>query len=634
MSSSISTYTTSSGSTAISGLISGLDTASLVDELVDAESTKLDSLNQKVQSAEWKQEAYREIITELQDFTDTYFSSTSSSSLVKQANYLQYDVTSSNASAVTATAGVDSVIGTHTLTISQVATAATLSSSSEISSAVAGSCSPDFAGAVGQSFVLTVDGTDYEVSIDSSITDVDSLQEAVDTAVGGGKITVDTDSGGALTFSATADSGVTAISITDSDSDGALTKLGFDDESTTSNRIDTSSTLAEISAQMDTAMTFDDDGNVTFSINGTSFTFSEDTTLEDVTSEVNESACGATLAYNELTDTLTLTSDATGAGKLLTAGDTGGTFISSLLGTATEGTDAIITYDGAKLTRSSNDIDIDGVSYTIVAETTEAVTVDVAQNSDAIYDLVSNFVEAYNSLIETINEKLDEEYDSDYQPLTEDEEAEMSETEIENWNKKAQTGLLEDDSLLSDLLSELRVAMMDSVSGSSLTLSAIGITSGTYDEEGQLYIDEDTLLASIEEDAGGVAALFAQKSTTYSANAGVRTMTADEREIKYNEEGIAQRFADLLSDYVSTSTDSAGNKGRLLEAAGIDSDGSDTDNALTAQIEEYEERIEKEEERLKTLRELWESKFSAMEAALAELSSQSSYIDSLMGTDE
>ena len=39
MSSSISTYTTSSGSTAISGLISGLDTASLVDDLVDAEST-------------------------------------------------------------------------------------------------------------------------------------------------------------------------------------------------------------------------------------------------------------------------------------------------------------------------------------------------------------------------------------------------------------------------------------------------------------------------------------------------------------------------------------------------------------------------------------------------------------------
>ena len=83
----------------------------------------------------------------------------------------------------------------------------------------------------------------------------------------------------------------------------------------------------------------------------------------------------------------------------------------------------------------------------------------------------------------------------------------------------------------------------------------------------------------------------------------------------YKEEGLALRFNDILSDYVSTSTDSAGNKGALLELAGIDNDGSNTDNSLTNQISDYEERIEKEEDRLDTLRELWESKFSAMESA-------------------
>ena len=246
---------------------------------------------------------------------------------------------------------------------------------------------------------------------------------------------------------------------------------------------------------------------------------------------------------------------------------------------------------------------------------------------------MNNFVEAYNSLIETINDKLDEEYDNDYLPLTEDQEAEMSETEIEKWNAKAQTGLLEGDDTLSDLLRELRTALMDSVSGSSLSLTEIGISTGTYSENGKLYIDEDALQAAIDEDASAVQALFAKKSTSYSNNAGVRTMNSSERSTRYKEEGVALRFYDILSDYVSTSTDSAGNKGKLLELAGIDSDGSNTDNSLTEQISDYEERIEKEEERLEAFRELWESKFSAMESALATLSSQSAYIDSLMGSD-
>lgn len=639
MSSSISTYTTSSGSTAISGLISGLDTASLVDDLVDAESTKLESLKQDLQLAEWKQEAYREISTELQDFVDTYFSSTSSSSLIKQANYLQYAVTNSDTSALTATAGTDAVVGTHTLTVKQVATSATVSSAAGISKVVTGSSTPSFSSATGQSFILTLDGTEYTVTIDSTVTDIDSLQDAVDEAVGEGKLTVGTDSSGALTFEATTDSGVTSIAIADGETDGALTNLGFDEDSNTSNRISTSATLAEISAQMDTAITFvtnaeSGDKEVTFSINGTSFTFSEDDTLEDVMTTINESDCGATIAYNSLTDKLTLTSDLTGAGRLLSMSDSDdSSFVSSLLGTTTAGTDAILTYDGAKLTRSSNSVELDGVTYTVASVTTEALTVDVAQNSDAIYDLVSNFVEAYNSLIETINDKLDEEYDNDYLPLTEDQEAEMSETEIEKWNAKAQTGLLEGDDTLSDLLRELRTALMDSVSGSSLSLTEIGISTGTYSENGKLYIDEDALQAAIEEDASAVQALFAQKSTSYSNSAGVRTMNSSERSTRYKEEGVALRFYDILSDYVSTSTDSAGNKGKLLELAGIDSDGSNTDNSLSEQISDYEERIEKEEERLEAFRELWESKFSAMESALATLSSQSAYIDSLMGSD-
>jgi flagellar hook-associated protein 2 len=642
MASSISTYTTSSGSTAISGLASGIDTAAIIDDLITAESSKLNALKQKQQLAEWKQEAYRSIISEITTFNSTYFSTTSSSSLIKSSNYLQYTASSSNITAVTATAASTATAGTHTISVSQLATAATLTGSSAISKGVVASNTPTYTS--GQSFVLTVDGAKYTMTLDSSVTDVATLQTAVDKAVGTAtsgtstvsKVVVATNSDGYLTFTAGTDSGVQAISIADSSSEGALSDLGFGATSSTSNQISTSSTMATIAAQMSTPMTFNTDGEADFKINGVALYCDEDDTLSTVIERINSSDAGVTAKYDELTGRLVLTADTLGAGATITVSDTDGTFISSLLGGAiTAGTDAVMTIDGTKLTRNTNSVAVDGVTYKLNAVTTEAATVTVAQDTEAISSLVSNFVEAYNTLIETINAALDETYDSDYPPLTEDQEAEMTETEIAKWNEKAKTGLLANDSLLTKMLSTMRNALMNSVSGSSLTLADIGITTGTYTENGKLYLDEDALAEAIESDASAIAELFGQKSTSYSTTtaSGVRALSSSERATRSSEEGIAWRFYDTLLDYVATGVDSAGNKGFLLERSGIDSDSSDTDNAMTNQISEYETRISDEEDRLETLRARLEAQYSAMESAISELNSQSSYISSLTSSD-
>ena len=642
MSSSVSTYTTSSGSTAISGLASGIDTATIIDDLITAESTKLNALKQKQQLAEWKQEAYRSIISDITTFNSTYFSTTSSSSLIKSSNYLQYTASSSDTTAITATAASTATAGSHTITVSQLATAATLTGSSAISKGVVASGTPTYTS--GQSFVITVDGAEYTVEIDSSVTDVDSLQDAIDEAVGTAtsgtstvsKVVVATNSDGYLTFSAGTDSGVQAISIADSSSNGALSDLGFGTDSSTSNQISTSSTMATIAAQMSTAMTFNSDGEANFTINGVALYCDEDDTLSTVIERINSSDAGVTAKYDELTGRLVLTADTLGAGTTITASDTDGSFISSLLGgSLTSGTDSVMTIDGTKLTRNTNAITVDGVTYKLNAVTTEAATVTVAQDTEAISSLISNFVDAYNTLIETINAALDETYDSDYPPLTEDQEAEMNETEISNWNEVAKTGLLANDPLLTKMLNTMRNALMNSVSGSSLTLADIGITTGTYTENGKLYLDEDALAEAIESDASAIAELFAQKSTSYSTttSSGVRALSSSERSTRSSEEGIAWRFYDTLLDYVATGVDSAGNKGFLLERAGIDSDGSDTDNAITKQISEYETRISDEEDRLEALRTRLEAQYSAMESAISELNSQSSYIASLTSSD-
>ena len=628
-SSSVSTYITSSGSTAISGLASGLDTESIIDKLISADSAKLDKLKQDKQLAEWKQEAYRSIISDINTFTSTYFSVTSSSSLIKQSNYQQYTTSSSDTSAVTASAASAATAGSHTISVSQLATSATLKGSSAISKGIVGSSSPDFTSAAGESFVITVDGAEYTVTIDSSMTDADSLQTAVDTAVGNGKVTIGANNNGALTISAATDSGVQSISIADSSNNGALSDLGFGSSAITSNRINTSRTLKSIASEMSSALTFNTDGEVSFSINGTSFTFDQDDTLSTVISKVNSSSAGVTMKYDTLTDKLMLTSTTKGAGKTLTTSDTDGTFVATLLDSSTAGVDAKVTIDGTSLTRNSNSITLDGVTYNLNAVTTSEDTITVSQDTDAVYSLVRNFVDAYNTLISTINDQLDETYDRSYPPLTSAQEAEMTSTEISAWDEKAKKGLLQRDSLLTNMLSSLRYALQDSVSGSSLSLSDIGITTGTYTEKGKLYIDEDALKSAIEDDSSSVQKLFAQKSTSYPTNSTVRTLNSSQRSTRYKEEGIALRFNDVLETYVDTGVDSAGNKGFLLEKAGITSDSSSSDNTFSKQIDTYETRISKEEDRLSRERARLEAQYTAMEQAISEMNSQSSYIASL-----
>ena len=103
MSTSTISTSTVNGTSRITGLSSGIDVDGIVEQLVTAEKAKkLTKLEQEVQTAEWKQEAYQTIITDIQDFTSKYFDITSSSSLLKSSNFLQYDASSST-SAVTAT---------------------------------------------------------------------------------------------------------------------------------------------------------------------------------------------------------------------------------------------------------------------------------------------------------------------------------------------------------------------------------------------------------------------------------------------------------------------------------------------------------------------------------------------------
>ena len=66
----------------ISGLASGLDTESLIENAVTGYKTRITSLEQDRTMVEWEQEAYRSIITQMYNFTNKYASFTSASNLL------------------------------------------------------------------------------------------------------------------------------------------------------------------------------------------------------------------------------------------------------------------------------------------------------------------------------------------------------------------------------------------------------------------------------------------------------------------------------------------------------------------------------------------------------------------------
>lgn len=633
--SSISSLTGSTNR--ITGLVSGLDTETLVEQLMAAERIPLEKLQQKKQLAEWKMDAYREITSALRIFNDKYFDYLNpSTNMLSQSTYIKYSAASSDTSVVGVTASSSAEAGTHTMIVNKLATAAVYKSASSVTKAITAAAAADFDAAAGKSFTLNVDGTATTITMDESITDMGSLQAAIDKAIGSGKVKVaDTngDGTGYLVIGTVENSGVSSITLSDG-TDGALSSLGFSSDVSLTNRLSTSDTLETISQKMKNAITFDDNGKISFEINGTGFEFDKTTTLSTMLNKINSSGAGVTMKYNSNSDTFTITAKETGAGDKIKFGESAGTFLASAgITSYTAGEDAEVILDGEKLTRSSNSITQDGVTYRLLKESSEEQTITVSMDTDAIYDQITAFVKDYNELIDTISNKLSEDYDRDYPPLTDAEKEEMSEDEIALWEKKAKTGLLENDATLEKLLYSMRTALYESVSGVGSSLTAIGITtSSNYEEGGKLEINADQLRKAIENDPEGVMNLFSKPSETYSGTTNVRTLSSSERSVRTREEGLAYRLYDLIQDNISTLRDNNGNKGILLVKAGTTGDASQYSNQLYDQITDYEEDIEAMLEKLEDKEDYYYKKFSAMETYINNMNSQITALQSYLGS--
>lgn len=385
--------------------------------------------------------------------------------------------------------------------------------------------------------------------------------------------------------------------------------------------------------------------------------FTQDTALETVMNAINsDTEAGVNVSYSNLTNQFVFTAKESGEGGQIEMGDG---LAQALFGkvdikdetTYTAGQDAIFkaTVNGSTmyLSRSSNTFDMDGMSVTLkgtfnntdrgtdadpikssdltgmtsaneskMFEKGESVTFTSKSDTDTIVDAIKQMVEDYNKIVTEVkgaysDMPLQQTNGSKYEPLTEEQKADMSESEIEAYEEKAKTGLLFGDNDLSSLYNALRSAVTPGGSDGSL-LRSIGIKTSYSEGLTTIELDESALREALETNPDQVKDIF-----TKSKDNGA------------SSDGLMTSIQKVTNRYAATT---GATKGILIEKAGSKySPTAALDNALLDQMNEIDDQIETWQSKMSDKVDYYTNKFTQLEMLIQQMNSQSSTLAGLMG---
>lgn len=255
------------------------------------------------------------------------------------------------------------------------------------------------------------------------------------------------------------------------------------------------------------------------------------------------------------------------------------------------------------------------VTKTPAEAATEAVTFETSSDADKIVDAVKQMIEDYNAMVTEIKNAystlpLQRSSGAYYEPLTEDEEADMSESAINSWNENAKTGILFGDSDLRSLYTRLTSAI--SLNGEfGATLRAAGITVNYSDGLSTLSFDENKFRTALENDPDKVRDAFVSSAENgASAN------------------GLMQSLKVPLDMYGKTT----GGKGILVEKAGSPLAATTLyTNTMQKELDNIDKQIEKWQDLMSNQIDYYTGQFSRLEQLILQMNSQSSYFSQLMG---
>ena len=367
-------------------------------------------------------------------------------------------------------------------------------------------------------------------------------------------------------------------------------------------------------------------------VNGVSIgKYNKDTALETVLNDINSNTeAGVSVSFSKTTNQFVFTAKETGAGGRV---EIGGELGERLFGKVnvtdkdhyTAGQDAkfTATINGQKMefSRSSNTFDLDGMSITLngtfeVKDGETPVTFSSKTDTDKIIDVVKTMVEDYNAIVSEVKKAysdmpLEKSDGSRYKPLTDEDKADMTESEIKAYEEKAKTGILFMDRDLSSLYSALRSAVAPGGSDGSF-LRSIGIKTSYEDGLTTLSLDENALREALEQNPDQV-----KDACTKSKENGAAS------------DGLMASIQKVTDRYAATT---GATKGILIEKAGSKySPSAALNNTLLEQMKDIDKQVDKWQAKMSDKVDYYTNKFTQLEMLIAQMNSQSSSLAGMMG---
>ncbi|MCR4706107.1 MAG: flagellar filament capping protein FliD [Lachnospiraceae bacterium] len=586
----------------ITGLASGLDTESMVAELVKASSGKKTKLEKEQTKMEWKQDAWKSINTEIKNF---YTQQTAK--LKFSSAYAKKKTTVADSKIATIVAGDNAVNGTQTLSVQSLAKTAYLTGGKiNASSTVKSDTKLSDVLGIGEdeeiTFTLNNGTEDVEIKLTGNQTIANLASQMTKAGVN-----ATFDEKNQRFFVSALESGKDSdFSFTATSANGlnALSKLGLltGDDLKNNAALDSAKALLNMS---------DDDIKATSEYNELYLAKlaaieEADTEGTKTPEEKAEEAQNAVLSQMK----------ASAQAAVDAAGD-----VASAGAVKIKGQNAQITLNGAVFESNTNSFSINGltITATAVSEVTGTdsegnkiyaeTAINTADDVDAIYDTIKSFFKQYNELITKLDKLYNAESSKGYEPLTDDEKEAMSDDEIEKWENKIKDALLRRDGNLNTIINTLKTGMLESftVGDEKLSLSTFGIaTLGYFDaadnEHGCYHIagdpddasvtdTKDKLKAAIAEDPARVTSFFQQ--LTSSLYNKLNKLSAHTENRSYGS------FYD--------------------------------DTKLSKDYKEYKSKISKAQDELTDMEDRYYKQFANMETALEKLNSQQNYVSQLFG---
>lgn len=512
----------------MTGMVSGLDTDSIVKELVSAYSTKKEKYEKEQTKLGWKQEIWKSLNKEVNSFYKSV------GNLRFDSGYNTKKTTSSDSTKATVSASGNATVGTQKLHVLSTA----------------------------QSGYLT--GAEIKTTANEKVTTSTKLS----------------------------DLGVTADEIT------------FNVEPANNSA---SGTTKQIKV-------------------------GKDSTISDVVSQLKDAGLNANFDAGNRRFYLSSSDSGYATDFNITASsDTNSTTLLNALGLGDaakkiNGSDAVIVLNGVKYTSTTNNFSVNGLSISVNGVTdkvddlenvnvdalddSKAVSISTTTDTQGIYDKIKDFLTSYNNIINKMTKLYNADSAKNYEPLTDDEKSQMSDSEVEKWETKIKDSLLRRDSNLSTIMNAMTTSMTKAISinGKNYALSSFGISTLGYmnaaeNEQNAYHIDGDE---DDENTSGNTDKLMAALSS---------------------DPDTVIDFMKQLSTNLYTAIDKQMQSNSLRSRYSIYND-----KEMTSQYTSYTKTIAEWETKISDKEDYYYKKFSKMETALSKLNSQTSSLSGMFSS--